>query len=82
MGEGRVYISRDFSNGDDVVLFVGKKESRKGGAMSSSQEDESSWGSSMDTRPKHKGLARVRTSRRARATPDCLTNASRNGIVI
>ena len=33
--------------------------------MSSSQEDESSWASSMEARVKHKGLVRVRTRRGA-----------------
>ena len=36
--------------------------------MSSSQEDESSWASSMEARVKHKGLVRVRTRRGALCT--------------
>lgn len=36
----------------------GKKDSRKGGTMSSSQEDESSFGSTLDARGKNKRLAR------------------------
>lgn len=68
--QGRIFnpcqfLSQTFLTAITFMVWFGslaaKKEARKGGTMSSSQEDESSWASSMEARVKHKGLVRVRT---------------------